>query len=148
MAWPVHNSIGGALPRLCFVSYIMSTPWWTGALSLWMTFAGSSANLLQDHSQVPSFCFWWLSAAPWAGRRRLLASPTPGWGSLWPQTSSWSGWHLPNMSWLWQCWIKWLTTRPSRNKNWTVPWVACSGPPTAVHSPSHSSKPSGNGNQR
>ena len=49
MAWPVHNSIGGALPRLCFASYIMSTPWWTGALSLWMIFAGSSANHLQDH---------------------------------------------------------------------------------------------------
>ena len=62
MAWPVHNSIGGALPQRCFVSYIMSTPWWTGALSLWMTFAGSSANLWQDHSQVPSFCFWWLLA--------------------------------------------------------------------------------------
>ena len=57
------------------------------------------------------------------------------------------GWHLPNMRWSW-CWIKWLTTRPSRNKNWTVPWDACSGPPTAVHSPSHSFKPFGNGNQR
>ena len=147
MAWPVHNFIGGALPLPCFVPYIMSTPWWTGALSLWMIFAGSSANHLQDHSQVPSFCFWWLLAAPWVGRRQLLAFPTPGWGSLWPQTYNWSGWHPTNMNWSLQCWTKWLTTRPSRSKNWTVPWVGCSGPLTAAHSQSHSFKPFGNGNQ-
>ena len=111
MAWPVHNFIGGALPLLCFAFYTMSTPRWTGALSLWMTSAGSFANHLQDHSQVPSFCSWWLLDALWVGRRQLLASPTFGWGSSWPQTYSWSGWHLLNRT-------RWLTTR--RRLQWAA----------------------------
>ena len=47
-----------------------------GVLSLWMTSAGSCANHLPDHSQVPSSFFWWPLAALWVGRTAIGLSNT------------------------------------------------------------------------
>ena len=148
MAWPVHNFIGGALPLPCFVSYIMSTPWWTGALSLWMIFAGSSANHLQDHSQVPSFCFWSAFGCPLSWKKTAIGL-----------SNTWLGFIMtpdlqlvrmaPNKHEL----VIAVLDKMIDNQTFTKQeldsalWVGCSGPLTAAHSQSHSFKPFGNGNQ-
>ena len=143
MVWPVLNFIGDALLRHCCVFFTMSSPWWIGALSSWMTFAGFWGNLWQNLLHVPFFYSWWLLAAPWVGRKRPLAYPILSWGLSWPPIYNWSG-----MNWSWQYLTRWWKTRPLQGRNWIAPWVDCSGLPTVVHSQSLSYKHFGRGNQQ
>ena len=145
MVWPVRNFIGGVLPRFCFASYIMSIPWWTGVLSLWMTSAGSCANHLLDHSQVPSSFFWWPLAARWVAAIGL--------SNTWLGFIMTPGLQLVRMAPTKHELVIAVLDKMMDNQTFTKQELdsalkSFNGQPTVAHSQNHSFRPFGNGNRR
>ena len=111
MEWRVRNCIGGEWQPFYNDCFIVHFQRWTGALSLWMTFAGSSDPRIATHSHRHFLLFWLHLECLLVGRKQSFPKSTHGWVLLLILLARLSKWHETNMSSFWPFSKTWLRAK-------------------------------------